>query len=447
MSHARTVLTLAAAAFALLLAADPAAAQGQSEPPPAAGADAPAATTPTPTITPAPAAAPSPAARTTAPGKAEQSLKRGIEAYKKNSFASAVGAFSTALSSGGLDSKSTARALYYRGMSYRKQGRSALALTDLNNALWLKNGLDETERADAMQGRAAAYKDAGIADPGIPDDKGASSAAAEAPAAAASAEPQPSTPAAHTNKSRKSADASPTETTASEAAPAAAPPEQPAQSAAPPTTRSRKSADAADAAEKPAGTTSAEGESSTAGNSASQQPTSGIGNFFNKLFSGGSSEQGNGAATGDSVTTSSTGDSAAVSSWSSATETGQGKTKSASPATNEAARAKEPAAKRTAALKTPEASETAQAAPQKGKYRLRIGAVRSRAEAEQIAQRITSEHAATVGDRSPSIEEAVFGNMGTFYRVNIGPYASAAELTKLCQTVRSSGIDCMVVDK
>lgn len=441
MSHARMVLTLAAAALALLLAADPAAAQGQSEPPPAAGADAPAATIPTPAITPAPA----PAARTAAPGKAEQSLKRGIEAYKKNSFASAVGAFSTALSSGGLDSKSTARALYYRGMSYRKQGRSALALTDLNNALWLKNGLDETERADAIQGRTAAYKDAGIADPGIPDDKGAASPAPEAPAAAASAEPQPSTPAARTSKPRKSADPSPTETTSSEAAPATAPTGEASPASAPPASRSRKSADATDATEKASGTTSAEGESSTAGNSASQQPTSGIGNFFNKLFSGGSGEQGKGAATGDSVTTSSTGDSAAVSSWSSATETDQGKRTSA-PA-KEAARATETAAKRTAALKTPEASETAQAAPQKGKYRLRIGAVRSRTEAEQIAQRITSEHAATVGDRSPSIEEAVFGNMGTFYRVNIGPYASAAELTKLCQTVRSSGIDCMVVDK
>lgn len=78
---------------------------------------------------------------------------------------------------------------------------------------------------------------------------------------------------------------------------------------------------------------------------------------------------------------------------------------------------------------------------------MQLAAVRSRAEAEAVAQRFTSEQGAKAGGRNPAIEEAVFGNMGKFYRVNVGPFASAAEPEKLCQTLRSSGYDCLIVGK
>ena len=47
--------------------------------------------------------------------------------------------------------------------------------------------------------------------------------------------------------------------------------------------------------------------------------------------------------------------------------------------------------------------------------------------------------------RQPEISEAVLGNMGTFYRVRIGPYADAKEPQQLCGGLRSSGFDCLVV--
>lgn len=334
--------------------------------------------------------------KTAAPNKAEQSLNRGIEAYKKNSLARAVGAFSSALSSGGLDTAGTARALYYRGLAYRKQGQTALAITDLTNALWLKNGLSETERADALSNRAAAYKTAGIADPGAPQTE------ARPAATAAAAVPAPSA--------------------ASEAPPPAA-----------------TAVAATPATETPAASDSA-------------NPLSGIGNFFGNLFSGTASsspdpatQQASPAALpSDDLTTASTGNSVATSSWSSATQVG-GAAEVASSATK--SKRQRTAALRQAPVKT-DAAPVAQAAPPlKGKYKLQLAAVRSRAEAEQLAQRFAAEYGGKIGGRTPVIEEAVFGNMGTFYRVNIGPYASASEPDKLCGTVRGSGFDCLVVSR
>lgn len=345
--------------------------------------------------------------KTAPPNKAEQSLNRGIDAYKKNSLARAVGALSSALSSGGLDTTGTARALYYRGLAYRRQGQTALAITDLTNALWLNNGLSEKERADALENRAAAYQAAGIADPGAPQ-----------------ADPAPASAVAANSKATVASEA-----VASPAKPAAAPAASP-QPSSPVTTAAIAPADDSPAA------------------SGNGNPLSGIGSFFGNLFSGGSSSSGSSqqaaapAQPSSEFTTASTGAPAATSSWNSATQVGStARTPAESP---------QPKRERTAALaEAPVKTDTPplgqSAAPLKGKYKLQLAAVRSRAQAEELAKRFAAKHSAKTGGRTPVIEEAVFGNMGTFYRVNIGPYASAAEPDKLCSSVRASGFDCLVV--
>ena len=59
--------------------------------------------------------------------------------------------------------------LYYRGLVFRKLGKPGFAVSDLTSALWLKNGLSEAERADAIKVRALAYNEAGISDvPPVP---------------------------------------------------------------------------------------------------------------------------------------------------------------------------------------------------------------------------------------------------------------------------------------
>jgi cell division septation protein DedD len=83
--------------------------------------------------------------------------------------------------------------------------------------------------------------------------------------------------------------------------------------------------------------------------------------------------------------------------------------------------------------------------PLKGKYVLQIGAVRTRAEADQLAQKVKAEHAAALGGREPVIDEAVVGNFGSFHRVRIAPYAEAKEPGRLCGTLMKSGFDCLVL--
>jgi cell division protein FtsN len=81
-----------------------------------------------------------------------------------------------------------------------------------------------------------------------------------------------------------------------------------------------------------------------------------------------------------------------------------------------------------------------------GKYRLQVGIVGSREEAESITARLRAEHAASLGTAAPAIDEVTFGN-GTFYRVQIGPYASAAEPGQFCTELKPKGYDCLVVTK
>lgn len=96
---------------------------------------------------------------------------------------------------------------------------------------------------------------------------------------------------------------------------------------------------------------------------------------------------------------------------------------------------------------------TPQAAPVKvaaapggvGKYKLQVAAVRSREEAERLAQTLTGYQPVRDGMVAPEIDEAVIGSMGTFYRVRLGPYADAKEPNQLCKTLKPQGFDCLVV--
>ena len=43
------------------------------------------------------------------------------------------------------------------------------------------------------------------------------------------------------------------------------------------------------------------------------------------------------------------------------------------------------------------------------------------------------------------IDQAVIGNMGAFYRVRFGPFASAQQTQAVCAKLQGSGLDCMPV--
>jgi hypothetical protein len=335
------------------------------------------------------------------PAQRQAMVDQGVASYNAGKHDLAIQQLSAALSGGKLPSVQMARALYYRGAAYRKQSKPALAISDLTSALWLKGGLAEADRADAMAQRAAAYREAGL-----PDQGDAAAGAAKTASAAKAAEAAKSASAAPERASPPPKASAPLQTSSINPSPPASASSQPVLSAVP--------------APSP---------------QANPAPSSsGIGGFFSNLFGGGPVATGapaqpaNPGSGGDQLT----------SSWSHSTEVR--KPSSTQPA-------------RTAAVAPPVAVPGAAApaaappAPTKadGRFLLQVAAVRSRDEAQAVAQRVQTQHPAEMAGRQATIDEAVIGNMGTLYRVRIGPFADANEPRALCGKLRASGLDCLIV--
>jgi tetratricopeptide (TPR) repeat protein len=369
---------------------------------------------------------------------ANRMLETGIKAYQGGNMNQAIRAFDTALRGGGLASQQIARALYYRGLSYRKKGKPGLAISDLTSAAWLKDGLSASEKQEALSNRSAAYREAGIGD--VPEVD-------QSPAGA-------DWQTAMNGAKAPSADGSPPQATVSAAPPVYAAP--PAHSAPP-----------APPASAPVQTSS--GSSS-----------GGVGGFFNSLFGGGSSSSG--AASQDEVTTASI-EGPAATNWQTTESAAASPPPQPQIAPQTAARAAPPpqaapqaapppprrappqaaaplpwatpAAPQAAssgfvtqvAAAPPPRADTPAAAPAEpsGKYHVQVAAVRTRSEAYALAVRLVSQHGSELGGRKPLVDDTVIGSMGTFYRVRLGPYASAKEPQHLCGSLRSSGFDCLVV--
>jgi hypothetical protein len=98
------------------------------------------------------------------PAAAQKEIEAGIASLEAGKTDIAVQRFTAALSGGSLPSPLMAKALYYRGVAFRRHGKPVQAISDLTSALWLKNGLDASERVAALAMRAAAYRDAGLPD-------------------------------------------------------------------------------------------------------------------------------------------------------------------------------------------------------------------------------------------------------------------------------------------
>lgn len=319
----------------------------------------------------------------------QQAFDAGIKAYGAGKNEEAIRAFEAAIR-GGLPSAQMPRLLYYRGLVFRKLGKPGFAVSDLTSALWLKNGLSEAERADATKMRALAFQEAGISDvPAVPQSSYAEAPAlpGQIPAAAG------------------------TQTASAGGAPASA----------------------------------------TSNAPAAPTPTSssgGVSGFFSSLFGGGSSSEEKPPEPAPSATASIANEAPAADSagWGGTTEVvaNGGETPErrgpeiASPFVTQVASVEKPSVSAT------DAAPVARSSPS-GKYRLQVAAVRSRSEAEALAGLLVGRHAEQLGGRKPEVDESVIGSMGTFYRVRLGPYASAGEPETLCNALRSDGFDCLVV--
>jgi cell division protein FtsN len=302
---------------------------------------------------------------------AEASIAAAVSALESGKADSAVQQLSTVISGGKLPTVQMARALYYRGIAYRKQAKPAQAIADFTSALWIKNGLEPTQRNDALLQRAGAYREAGLADQAEADEK------------------------------RVAASAKGGSSSGGRSAQAASP--EPAES--------------------------------------SSQSSFGFGNFFGSLFGGSSpssSDQtastappsgdwdtsANHAARSGGGSESRASRATAVSSWT----TGSTVTASAGKATAEKASVRKVTATRD------------------GSY-VQVATVRSRDQAQAVAARLSHLTASDLKGHSAEIDETVMGNMGTLYRVRLGPFASASQANQACPHLRKAGLDCLVIDK
>ena len=381
----------------------------------------------------------------------------GIKAYQAGSLQPAVDQLSTALRGGGLPSTDMARALYTRGLAYKKQSKPGLAISDLTSALWLKNGLADADRQTATAERAEAYRMAGlgdgntgsetvaVADPNkvaakaaaavpsktvvvpapIPGGAAVTRQAADSPAAIDAARARENANAQVDNLSLESAVASSVTRSAAPAAAAPAAISAPIPSPAAPVVASATRNAAAVLSAAPV-----EGPSAATGASNAPGSSSTIAGFFSNLFSGGAASA---KPDGGSVTTASTTSATpSTSSWSDQTSVASGN-------------AKPVAAAKTAAAASPAAAGAKPVAAKAGKYKIHIAAVRSRAEAESLAQTLATKHGPQLKSGTPLVDEAVIGSMGTFYRVRVGSYVNADEPRGVCNALRTSGFDCLVV--
>jgi hypothetical protein len=302
------------------------------------------------------------------PAEAQRAIEAAGKLLRAGKADQAVQTLTAALAGGNLPPAVMAKALYTRGLAYRRQMKPAQAISDLTSALWLKGGLSTDDRADAMKERAAAYRDAGLTENG--------EAVATAPAS-------------------KAHDRS--------------------------------------ASGKGWVTTASDGQAAKAGQSG--------GSWINNLF--GWPEPAPKAAAGPVTASIHKSEPAAdkptrapriAKAWSSGTEV------HASPEPAAAARGPRPPPEH-------KASEPKAAPRAAGRYGVQLATVRTREEALSLAAKAKREHAAALAAREPEIDQAVLGNMGAFYRVRVGPFATVQESEAVCAKLKGSGFDCMPVTR
>lgn len=80
-----------------------------------------------------------------------------------------------------------------------------------------------------------------------------------------------------------------------------------------------------------------------------------------------------------------------------------------------------------------------------GKYRVQLATVRTQKEALALAAKAKRSLAGALASREPEIDQAVLGNMGSFYRVRVGPFATVQETQAVCAKANDTGFDCLTV--
>ncbi len=401
-------------------------------------------------------------------------LKNGAAALDAGKYDNAVRMLSSTINSDNATPADAAKALYLRGIAYRKLGQPARAIADLGAAMFL--GLPEEDRVKALVNRGLAYQAAGLASQGEAEIAQARKAGGSGVVDQLIAEGG-GTPGGAASIAAFSTSVTPGSQGFGSNAQAAA--ETP-QSAPP----------SAGASGQWTTTASAEsgGESGSGGGNR-------VSRWWGAL-TGSSSSSGSASAPAGSAASPGAESSAAKAppapstGWTAQTEPGetvaaatppapsggwgtqtQPSTGPVSPPPAESPPPKAPSTGWTAQTQggdsvvasdaTPGQSrwsrwfsrtaEADQALPPQppaatatGGFQVQLANSRSEAEAQALWKQVSGANAALAG-KSPQIEKVDIGNFGTFYSLKAGPFPDKAESTKVCNALKRDGVDCLVV--
>jgi hypothetical protein len=79
-----------------------------------------------------------------------------------------------------------------------------------------------------------------------------------------------------------------------------------------------------------------------------------------------------------------------------------------------------------------------------GHYVVQVSSQRSEADAQASYKALQQKYASVLGGHDPIIRRADLGEKGTFYRAQVGPFATMDEATQLCNSLKSAGGQCII---
>jgi len=356
-------------------------------------------------------------------------LRNGAASLAAGKYDAAVRQLSATINSDSASSGDAAKALYLRGIAYRKMGEPARAAADLGAAIWL--GLPEPDKVKALVNRGLAFQAAGLSKEGEAElaaarKAGGSRAVDDLIAEGGGAPEGAAAIAAFATEVRPEAQggSSATVSGGEAAAPQSEPPARTAN------------------ASPSAWSTSVAGEQQQGSSSSGNRLTRWFGSVTGSSTSETAAQKPPPAPASNAAPTPPPSKPApqpssatASSSWSTTTDTPDASAGSSGGESKS----------RWARLfnRSANAEPEAQPAPSPsagGAYRLQLATSRSEEEANALWKKV-SQNQGLAGIR-PEIAKVEIGSFGTFYSLRIGPFPDKAESLKVCNALKRSGIDC-----
>ena len=362
-------------------------------------------------------------------------LRAGEAAFAKGQYQVAARNYSKAMNIGDLTNVQVARALYQRGIAFEKSGRPANAIADISNALFIE-GLPSADRAKAYLGRARAYEAVGMNKLAQADKSRARSGGASEQRLASSSHPvasAPGVPRFSTNTTQPGGGtAAPAFRTVQKTNSGA--PQRKKVASFETRTRARRDQiprfrttivpQEGDASASSSGSTSVAAQGSPPPQTQAEQSGGTVRRFVGNLWrskSRGGDDKKQIAATS----------AAQPPQWNQTT------TVSGSTSLTANAPAPRPVVNATPGQPAPAAGG--------GGYRVQLAALRSQAEAQAAWKRLVKKHRKFLDGYQPDIVRTELGGLGTFYRLQLGPFAEKGATQRLCNEFKRGGLDCFLL--